>query len=308
MKIRSTLKTSVALACVAVLLAACSKKAQDTSATLATVNGEKITQDQLDFTTRQVVAARPGASAPEAAQVLQGLVEQRLAVQKAESDKLDRNPGVLQALEAARKDALARYYVEQLAAKVSKPTADEIKQYYESHPANFAQRNIYVLQKVDARVAPDQARALAASAQAAGGAAAVVDLLKAKGTAVNVTETTQAAESLGPLLPKISTMSAGQTIAIPQPQGLTALTVVEVRPQPVTLAQSQAAIEQFLWNQKKRDALQAETKELRAKARIDYLGKFASGTTPAPAASAALPEAATMTLPSSPASAASAGG
>jgi len=306
MKIRSTLKTSVALACVAVLLAACSKKAQDTSATLATVNGEKITQDQLDFTTRQVVAARPGASAPEAAQVLQGLVEQRLAVQKAESDKLDRNPGVLQALEAARKDALARYYVEQLTSKVPKPTADEIKQYYESHPANFAQRNIYVLQKVDARVAPDQARALAASAQAAGGAAAVVDLLKAKGTAVNVTETTQAAESLGPLLPKISTMSAGQTIAIPQPQGLTALTVVEVRPQPVTLAQSQAAIEQFLWNQKKRDALQAETRELRAKARIDYLGKFAPGTTPAPAASAAQPEP-VLTLPSSPGSAASAG-
>ena len=97
-------------------------------------------------------------------------------------------------------------------------------------------------------------------------------------------------------------------LAIPQPQGLSALTVVEVRPQPVTLAQFQQVIEQFLWNQKKREALQAETKELRGKARIDYLGKFAPGTTPAPAASAAQPEDATMTLPSSPASAASAGG
>jgi EpsD family peptidyl-prolyl cis-trans isomerase len=307
MKIRSTLKMSAALTCAAVLLAACGRKTEDTSATLATVNGEKITQDQLDFTTRQIAAARPGASAPEAAQVLQNLVEQRLAVQKAEKDKLDRNPGVLQALEAARKDALARYYVEQFTAKVPKPTADEIKQYYDGHPANFAQRNAYAIQKVDARVAPDQASAIAASAQAAGGAAAVVDLLKAKGSAVNVTETTQPAEALGPLLPKISTMSPGQTIAIPQPQGVTALTLVEVRPQPVTLAQAQPVIEQFLWNQKKREALQTETRELRAKARIDYLGKFAPGTTPAPAASAALPEP-TLTLPSSPASAASAGG
>ena len=307
MKIRSALKLSATLACVAVLLAACGKKTEDTSAAVATVNGEKITQNQLDFATKQVLAARPGASAPDAGQVLRGLVEQRLAVQKAEKDKLDRNPGVLQALEAARKDALARYYVEQFADKVPKPTADEIKQYYEGHPANFAQRNAYVIQKVDARVAPDQVAAVAASAQAAGGAAAVAELLKAKASAVNVTETTQAAESLGPLLPKISTMSPGQTIAIAQPQGLTALTVVEVRPQPVTLAQSQAVIEQFLWNQKKRDALQAETKELRAKARIDYLGKFAPGTTPAPAASAALPDAA-LTFPSSPASAASAGG
>jgi EpsD family peptidyl-prolyl cis-trans isomerase len=286
MKLRTASHLSLTLACVAALLTACGKKTDDTSATVATVNGEKITQDQLDFATKQIAAARPAASAPEAATVLQSLVEQRLAVQKAEKDKLDRNPGVLQSLEAARKDALARYYVEQFVAKVPKPTPDEIKQYYDGHPANFAQRNVYVIQKVDARVSADQAGPLAASVQAAGGAAAVADLLKAKASATNVTQSAQPAESLGPLLPKISTMSAGQTIAIPQPQGLTALTLVEVRPQPVALAQAQAPIEQILWNQKKREALQAETKDLRSKARIDYLGKFAPGTTPATVASA----------------------
>ena len=292
MTMRSALKLSLTLACVAVLLAACGKKTEDTSATLATVNGEKITQDQLDFAVKQIAAARPGASAPAAAQVLQSLVEQRLAVQKAEKDKLDRNPGVLQALEAARKDALARYYVEDFAAKVPKPSADDIKQYYDGHPANFGQRNTYVIQKVDARVAADQAGPLAASVQATTGAAAVVDLLKAKASSVNVTQTAQPAESLGPLLPKISTMSVGQTIAIPQPQGLAALTLVEIKPQAISLAQATPVIEQVLWNQKKREALQAETKDLRAKARIDYLGKFAPGTASAPAASTVAPEAA----------------
>jgi EpsD family peptidyl-prolyl cis-trans isomerase len=292
MTMRSALKLSLTLACVAVLLAACGKKTEDNSATLATVNGEKITQDQLDFAGKQIAAARPGASAPAAAQVLQSLVEQRLAVQKAEKDKLDRNPGVLQALEAARKDALARYYVEDFAAKVPKPSADDIKQYYDGHPANFAQRNTYVIQKVDARVAADQAGPLAANVQATTGAAAVVDLLKAKASSVNVTQTAQPAESLGPLLPKISTMSVGQTIAIPQPQGLAALTLVEIKPQAISLAQATPVIEQVLWNQKKREALQAETKDLRAKARIDYLGKFAPGTASAPAASTVAPEAA----------------
>ena len=292
MTMRSALKLSLTLACVAVLLAACGKKTDDNSATLATVNGEKITQDQLDFAVKQIAAARPGASAPAATQVLQSLVEQRLAVQKAEKDKLDRNPGVLQALEAARKDALARYYVEDFAAKVPKPSADDIKQYYDGHPANFAQRNTYVIQKVDARVAADQAGPLAANVQATTGAAAVVDLLKAKASSVNVTQTAQPAESLGPLLPKISTMSVGQTIAIPQPQGLAALTLVEIKPQAISLAQATPVIEQLLWNQKKREALQAETKDLRAKARIDYLGKFAPGTASAPAASTVAPEAA----------------
>ena len=286
MNFRSVSQYSLTLVCVAALLSACGKKSEDTSAAVATVNGEKISQDQLDFAVKQIVAARPGASAPEAATVLQSLVEQRLAVQKAEKDKLDRNPGVLQALEAARKDALARYYVEQFAAKVPKPTADEVKQYFDGHPANFGERKVYVIQKVDARVSPDQAGPLSASAQAANGAAAVAELLKAKASATQVTQSAQPAESLGPLLPKISTMSVGQTIAIPQPQGLTALTLVEIRPQPATLEQAKGPIEQILWNQRKREALQAETKELRSKARIDYLGKFAPGTTPATAASA----------------------
>ena len=286
MNFRSVSQFSLTLVCVAALLSACGKKSEDTSAAVATVNGEKISQDQLDFAVKQLAAARPGASAPEAATVLQSLVEQRLAVQKAEKDKLDRNPGVLQALEAARKDALARYYVEQFAAKVPKPTADEVKQYFDGHPANFGERKVYVIQKVDARVSADQAGPLSASAQATSGAAAVADLLKAKASATQVTQSAQPAESLGPLLPKISTMSVGQTIAIPQPQGLTALTLVEIRPQPATLEQAKGPIEQILWNQRKREALQAETKELRSKARIDYLGKFAPGTTPATAASA----------------------
>jgi len=286
MKTRSAFNMALTLACVAVLLAACGRKSEDTSATLATVNGDKITQDQLDFAMKQISAARPGASAPASASVLESLVEQRLAVQKAEKDKLDRNPGVLQALEAARKDALARYFIEQFVAKVPKPSADEVRQYYDAHPANFARRNAYVIQKADARVAADKAGALAAQAQAASGAAAVASLLRAKADAVNVTESTQPAESLGPLLPKISTMSAGQTIAIPQPMGLAALTLVDVKPQPLTLAQAQPAIEQMLWTQKKREALLAETKDMRSKARIDYLGKFAAGTVSATAASA----------------------
>jgi len=292
MNLRSVFHRSLTLVCVAALLTACGKKSADTSATVATVNGENITQAQLDFAVKQIQAARPAASAPDAAQVLQGLVEQRLAVQKAEKDKLDRNPGVLQSLEAARKDALARYYVEQFAAKVPKPTADEVKAYYDSHPANFSQRNIYTIQKVDARVAADKAGPLAASAQAAASPAAVVDLLKAQADGINVTQSAQPAESLGPLLPKISSLAVGQTLAIPQVNGLSALTVVAIQPQNVSLAQAQASIEQLLWNQKKREALQADTKEMRAKARIDYLGKFAPGTASAPVESAAAPLAA----------------
>ena len=74
MKTRSAFNLALTLACVAMLLAACGRKSEDGSATLATVNGEKITQDQLDFAMKQIAAARPGASAPASANVLESLV------------------------------------------------------------------------------------------------------------------------------------------------------------------------------------------------------------------------------------------
>ena len=286
MNFRSGIAHSLALACVALLATGCGKNTYDNSPVLATVNGENVTQAQLDFVKTQIAAAHPGASAPENAQVLKEMVEQRLVTQKAEKDKLDRNPGVLQALEATRKDALARFYIEQLTTKVPKPTPAEVQQYYDGHPLNFAQRSVFTIQKVDAKVAADQAPALAASVQAATSAAQVVDLLKAKAAATNVTQTPQPAESLGPLLQKIAATKVGQTIVIPQPGGMSALTVVDVQPRPVTLDQARASIEQGLWNQRKREALQAEAKNLRAAATVEYLGKFAPGAASAPVAGA----------------------
>lgn len=291
MNIRTGIAHSLTLACVALLVSGCGKNTYDHSPVLATVNGENITQAQLDFVRTQVIAAHPGASAPENAQVLREMVEQRLVSQKAEKDKLDRNPGVLQALEATRKDALARFYVEQLTSKVAKPSADDIKAYYDGHPLNFAQRSVFTIQKVDAKLPGDQAAAIAASVQTTSSAAEVVDLLKAKASATNVAQTPQPAESLGPLLPKIAALKVGQTICIPQPGGLSALTVVSVESHPVSLEQAQPSIEQGLWNQRKREAIQAEAKGLRAAAKIEYLGKFAPGAASAPATATPAPAA-----------------
>ena len=61
MKTRSAFNLALTLACVAVLLAGCGRKTEDTSATVATVNGEKITQDQLDFAVKQLAPTRRDA-------------------------------------------------------------------------------------------------------------------------------------------------------------------------------------------------------------------------------------------------------
>jgi EpsD family peptidyl-prolyl cis-trans isomerase len=276
MNLRARVVLSLTVVGAAVVLAGCGRNKYDATPVLATVNGENVTQGQVDYVRSQFLAAHPGASAPETAQILKGLVEQRLITQKAEKEKLDRNPGVLQAIEETRKDALARYYIDQLAAKVPKPSADEIKQYYDAHPLNFAQRAVYTLQKVDARVPADQVQALVRAAQAAGSADEAAAVVKAKASASNVTISPQPAESLGGLLPRIAQMKPGQTVCVPLAGGLSALTLLSVQPAPLTLAQASGTIETLVWNQRKRDAIQSEAKSLHADAKIEYLGKFAS--------------------------------
>ncbi|HEX7688109.1 MAG TPA: EpsD family peptidyl-prolyl cis-trans isomerase, partial [Burkholderiaceae bacterium] len=268
MKLRARVVLSLAVVGAAVALAGCGKNKYDATPVLATVNGENVTQGQVDYVRSQFLAAHPGASAPENAQILKGLVEQRLITQKAEKEKLDRNPGVLQAIEETRKDALARFYIDELAAKVPKPGADDIKQYYDGHPLNFAQRAIYTLQKVDARVPADQLQAVVQAAQATSSADEAAAVVKAKATASNVTLSPQPAESLGGLLPRIAQLKPGQTVCVPMPGGLSAVTLVSVQPAPLTLAQATGTIENLVWNQRKREAIQAEAKTLHADAKI----------------------------------------
>ena len=81
-------------------------------------------------------------------EVLDRLVDQELAVEKAIEKKLDRSPEVLLALENSRREILARAYVEQITAGVPKPTTEEAKKYYAENPALFAERRIYNIQEI----------------------------------------------------------------------------------------------------------------------------------------------------------------
>ena len=122
------------------------------------MNKEEITVSQIN----QVLAqqrALPAAQAASAAGVaLERLIDQELALQKASDQKLDREPRVMQQIEAARREIISRAYVEKIGEGAPKPTPAEVSAYYEKHPALFANRRIYNLQEVDIEVAPGAAR------------------------------------------------------------------------------------------------------------------------------------------------------
>ena len=58
------------------------------------------------------------------------------------------------------------------------------------------------------------------------------------------------------------------------PSGAQVLVLVSSRSQPVEEAQAPAAIEQFLWNERKRKVVEDDLKALRTAAKVEYVGDY----------------------------------
>ena len=273
------------------LVAGCHKKDKAATQTAAKVNKEEITVHQINFVLAQQRALSPEAAASASRQVLERLIDQELAVQKAEEKKIDRDARVVQQIEAARRDIIARAYSEKIGEGAPKPTPAEIGAYYDAHPALFSERRIYNFQEINVEATPDQIERLKKTAQAAKAPADLVAYLKASGLRFNVNDAIRGPEQI-PLVgvDQIAKMKDGQSLIGLRPNGLQVLYVVSSRPQPVALPQATPAIEKFLLNERKRKLVADDLQALRGAARIEYAGDFAADAARSPYQAPASPD------------------
>ena len=265
-------------------LPACSKKDNFAVATqvAAKVGSEEITVDQINQALQQAHAGTTSADATKALsrEALEKLIDQQLAVTQAIEAKLHRSPEVIAQIEAAKRDILARAYLQHVAGALPKPTAEEVKTYYTAHPELFAERRIFNLQEI---MVPDQPGAASQLRSAAAPGRAVDDIaadLKAKGIRFNQGAATRAAEQI-PLdvLSKIHQLKDGRSTVIESPQSATYLHLVSSQTAPVAEAAALPRIEQFLANQHAVAAIAANIQQLRAATTITYEGEFAKNDT-----------------------------
>lgn len=273
------------LALSAGLLAGCGEKKDKatTSQTAAKVNKEEVTVHQINLALQGQRGLKPEQAEAAGRQVLERLIDQQVVLQKAEELKIDRDPRVVQQLEQVKRDVIARAYAERIAEAVAKPTPQEIQAYYDSKPALFQARKIYNLQELSIEAKPEQLEALGAKLQAARNIGEFVEYLKAQGFKFGANQAVRAAEQL-PLasVDQISRMKDGEAAMQPSPNGASVVVVAATKSEPVTLEQATPVIEQYLLNERRRKAIEDDTKALRTAARIEYVGKFAEGA-PKPA-------------------------
>jgi EpsD family peptidyl-prolyl cis-trans isomerase len=268
----------LATASAALLLAGCGEKKKDNGAAQAAakVNKEEITVQQINHVLQQQRGLKPEQVEAASKQVLERLIDQELALQKATELKLDHDPRVMLQLEAARREVLSRAYLEKAGEVASKPTAEEVAKYFEENPALFKDRRIYSLQEITIEAKPEQIAQLRAQLGQAKNIAEFVEYLKANDIRFSGNQAVRAAEQLPlPSLGTLAAMKDGQAFLAATPNGAQVIVLAGSRSQPVTMEQATPAIEQFLLNERKREIIAKDIKALRDNARIEYLGIYA---------------------------------
>ena len=289
----------IAVAVSVTLLAGCGdKKEKSASQTAAKVDKAEITVHQINFVLQQQRNLRPEQADAASKQILERLIDQELALQKADNLKIDRDPRVVQQLEAAKREIIARAYLEKVGEAAPKPTPEEIKKYYDEKPALFKERRIYSIQEIGIEAKPEQVAELRAKLGASKNINEFVEFLKVNDFKFSANQAVRAAEQL-PLqsLDAFAKMTDGQAILNQGPNGVQVVVLASSRSQPVNEEQARPAIEQFLLNDRKRKLIEDDVKAMRTAAKIVYVGKFAEG---APGTTAASAPAATAT-PAAPA-------
>lgn len=280
----------VGIVACSLLLAACGDKDETRAAsqTAAKVNKEEITVHQINFVLQQQRGLRAEQTDAASRQILERLIDQELAVQQADALKLDRDPRVVQQLEAVKREVLARAYAEKVGEAAARPTPEDIKAYYDANPALFAERRLYSLQELRIEAPAERVPELRERLQAAGNINGFVEFLRAEGLRYTANQAVRAAEQL-PLssLQTFAQMKDGQALINPAPGGAVVVVLAGSRMQPVGEEQARPAIEQFLLNDRKRKLLEEDRQRLRQDAAIQYVGKFAEGAPPAAGAASA---------------------
>lgn len=267
----------------------------------AKVNGDEVSVHQINFLLSKARGVTAENAETAKREVLDKLIDQQLAIQQAEAAKLDRNPEVMQSIEAARRDILARAYLEQVATAQRNVSTDDAKSYYREHPELFSERRIYNLQEL---MVPADATSLVQELLAKG--TSMLDManaLKAKDIKFAANAGVRPAEQL-PLnvVSRIHSLKDGQTAVIENPQGAMVVHIVSSQTQPVAENDALPRIQQFLGNQRGSEAVANELKSLRGKAQIEKLGEFAAAAASPVSAADPAPTTSSMVTAPAPAS------
>lgn len=269
----------VASLAVAALTAACGADAPSSPPTQAAARVEdgEITVHQVNVLLQRQSGPAPEDTAAAARVALERLIDQELAVRRARELGVDREPALVQEIESARREILARAWADRAAAAAAAPGDEEIRRHYEANPALYAHRREFSLQEIVVEATPEQVQALR---QRLGSGARMGELLQAlreTGLRWRAQPLLRTAEQMPPAaLQALESLRDGQALLSNTPRGAIVLVRLGSRERPLSLEVARDDIAQRLRMERRREIVQQDLQAMRAAARIEYLGPFAA--------------------------------
>jgi EpsD family peptidyl-prolyl cis-trans isomerase len=258
---------------------------------IAKVNDSELSIHQLNFFLQNagnVPAERMPAIKKEA---LNRLVEQEAVVQEAMLKKLDRDPGVQQQLEAAKRDILVKAHFQKVALAAAVPEQAAIDKFFAEKPSMFEKRKVYRFAEIVLPGRPvnwSEIEKLLLPTKTINEAS---EVLKSKGIELPIAQNVIRGSEDLPMeqVDKFLTLKDGEVVIYTRPPGIVIAQILSSKEAPVDATKAKPVIERFLLNKSRNDAVQAELKRVKDAMKVTYLGEFAAGADVAKPAQPAKP-------------------
>ena len=253
------------------LVVGCSAHQNDAaqpSQVVVSVSGRELTISQVNRALSEL--RNIGDPAKAQASVIDGMINEELMVQAANSAHLDRDPDVMLSLEAARRKVLARAYADkQLFSSYAEIGNAELQAFYEHNPQLFSKRRVYraVLFAPESPLSSDALQEIK-QARSEPEIRSVFSRFQVKTSSQYVE---RAAEEW-PLnvLPNLLSAEAGQVLVYEAVGQTEFILLLSYQDAPLTFEQSRSKITNVLLQQRNQERLQEFLQNQRATANIHY--------------------------------------
>ena len=277
-KIENSASRKWLLCCVLLLVAgmglsACGKE-KGGGQSLARVNGEDITMLQVnDELAHANVPADQQQDASK--KILESLIDRQVIIDEAMREKIDRSPGVVQAIERAKANIIQQAYLEKVVSKVEKPTTAEMSDYFHKHPEIFGNGKLYHMNSllIAGRDMDDKLKAELVSAKSLEEIATWMtshNVHFARGVASRTTM------NMPPeMAARLMSMHAGQMFVVNEGGNTMIVSIADIKDNPIAFEDAAPAIEQYFKTKNTQEVVDTEVKHLRSLAKIEYLNASA---------------------------------
>ncbi|WP_347987304.1 EpsD family peptidyl-prolyl cis-trans isomerase [Methylomonas sp. AM2-LC] len=260
-------------------ISGCGKKNTDKKSgqIVAKVDNDEVSIHQINLALSQSKDINKNNLEAAKTQVAKGLVEQSLVYQQAVADGLDREPQVMLVIEQTKRQILAQAWLEKKSQNGIKPSTEEIQKYYEDHPELFAKHKTYKIKEVTINKTDDKENKINQIISENKKLDLLLSQLDAEKLAYKENIGVQPAENI-PLdkLSEISKLIDGEYIVFDKGAYVLLVSVMASSENPVEKNKAYPIIETYLVNLERKKAIEKVVENLKAKAKIEYLGDYSA--------------------------------